>query len=163
VTDSILTAVTTALTTAGVPAIRAWPETPLNTGTACVCVEMKSCKTCGSGMGEYLGCRAGVGGAADTELYGLRLETEIGFTVLAPTATDCTDTLDAVSAALDTLPSGLKMQALVSGAVHPDKTAGMFRCEASLSAWAYFLAESDGETGIFTDFELKGVIRNGDE
>ena len=162
-TDSILSAVTTALVAAGVPTIRAWPETALDPGDACVCVEMKSCKASGSGMGEYLGIRAGAGGAADTELYGLRVETEIGLTVLAPTAADCTDTLDAVSAAMDSLPAGLKVQALCSGAVQPDKRAGMFRCEASLCAWAYFIAESDEETGLFTDFELKGVIRNADE
>lgn len=162
-TEPILSALTAALTAADIPAVRAWPDTPLDTGEKRVCVDMKSCRLSGSGMGEYLGIRAGSGGQADAELYGLRLEAELSLTVLAPTAAECTAMLDEISAALDTLPGGLKMQALVCSQVKPDRASGMFRCEAVLSALACLLAEKDEETGCFTDFELKGVIRNADQ
>lgn len=162
-TDTVLDTLTACLTAAGVPAVRAWPETALDTDSACVCVGLKSCKASGSGMGEYLGIRAASGGSGETELYGLRLETEIALTVLAPTAADCASTLDSLSAALDTLPSGLKAQALICTETKPDRAAGMFRCEAVLCALAYFIAESDAETGEFLDFELRGVLHNADE
>ena len=162
-TDTILSALTASLVSADVPAIRAWPEAALDTAESCVCVEMKSCRLSGSGMGEYLGLRTTSDGQDDAELYGLRLETEILLTVLAPTAADCASMLDDLSAALDTLPGGLKVQALVCSQVKPDRAAGMYRCEAVLSTLAYLLAERDEETGCFTDFELKGVIRNADQ
>lgn len=162
-TDTILDTLTACLTEAGVPAVRAWPETKLDTDSACVCVGLKSCKASGSGMGEYLGVRQASGGSEETELYGVRMEIEIALTVFAPTAAACASALDLLSAALDLLPSGLKAQALICTETKPDKTAGMFRCEAVLCAQAYFVAESNAESGEFLDFELRGVLHNADE
>jgi len=162
-TDTILAAVTDCLVQAGLPALRAWPAAPLRRAEKCICVGLKSCKAAGSGMGEYLGRRAAGDGSADKEFYGLRLETEIALTVLAPSAAACTETLDALSGALAALPGGLRAQALVCAQPEPDKTAGMFRCETVLCAAAYLVAESDEESGSFLDFELRGVMKHGDE
>ena len=162
-TGTILSAVTDCLVQAGLPAMRAYPAAQLRRDEACICVGLKSCKAAGGGMGEYLGCRASGDGSADRELYGLRLETEIALTVLAPTAELCSDTVDRLSGALDALPSGLKTQALICSQLQPDKTAGMFRCDAVLCAAAYLIAEGDEESGTFLDFELRGVIKHADE
>ena len=161
-TDIILSAVTDRLVQAGLPALRAYPASALNRAEPCVCVGLRSCKTSGSGMGEYLGRRVPKDGGEETELYGLRLETEIELNVFAPSAVACTETLDRLSAALDTLPGRLKVRSLVCSRVQPDETAGMFRCDAVLSAAAHLIAESDGESGTFLDFELRGVFKHAD-
>lgn len=162
-TETILSAVTDCLVQAGLPALRAYPAQQLRRDTPCICVGLQSCKASGSGMGEYLGRRTAADGSADTELYGLRLETEIALSVLAPNAAQCAETVDRLSAALDALPSGLKARSLVCSRLQPDKTAGMFRCDAVLCAAAHLIAESDEETGTFLDFELRGVFKHADK
>ena len=162
-TDTILSAMTDCLVQAGLPALRAYPAAALNRAEPCICVGLQSCKTSGSGMGEYLGRRRPKDGSEDTELYGLRLETEIELNVFAPSAAACSEVLDRLSAALDRLPSGLKARSLVCSRIQPDKTAGVFRCDAVLSAAAHLIAESDGESGTFLDFELRGVFKHADK
>ena len=159
-TDTLVSALTEHLTAAGLRAVQAYPRDALRRKESCVCVGIQSCKAAGGAMGEYLGRRTPAGGGDETELYGLRLEVEFALTVLAPDAGQCTRMLDAVSAALATLPSGLKAQGLVCAQVLPDRTAGMFRCDTQLFALAYLVAQADEESQTFLDFELRGVLKH---
>ena len=75
-------------------------------------------------------------------------------------AAGCEKAAEAVTQALMTaLPEGLKLGSLQWGKTGWDKTAGMFRLDASAKYAAYFVAEAAEDETVFTDFVLKGTVK----
>ena len=60
---------------------------------------------------------------------------------------------------LTALPEGLKLGSLQWGKTGWDKTMGMFRLDASAKYAAYFVAEAAEDETVFTDFVLKGTVK----
>lgn len=57
------------------------------------------------------------------------------------------------------LPEGLKLGTLQWGKTGWDKTTGMFWLDASAKYAAYFVAEAAEDETVFTDFVLKGTVK----
>lgn len=158
-----------ALKTAGVCAFRAFPESaealPAEGG---VSVSIGSYRVSGSGMGDYLGTRAASGGQGEKELFGRRLELTLGFEVFAPFggtggAAVCDRAADALRLALGTLQAGLRVLEMDCGETAADETVGAYRCRCEANCVAFLVAETGGEAPEFTDFKLKGTVKNGDQ
>ncbi|MBP8640804.1 MAG: hypothetical protein KBI01_07905 [Oscillospiraceae bacterium] len=165
--DDIIDAVIATLKSEGLNAFREFPErrSDLKTGVS-MSVGINSCRYLSSGMGEYLGTRAGVGGVGDTELFGKRLELELRFEIFSPFgaafgALDCVQSVDRLRSCFEKLPSGLKVLDMKSGELSADEKLCAYRCICTLSALAFMVAESDGNESEFLDFVLKGTVKSG--
>ena len=167
--DTILDEIVAALKAAGVCAFRAFPETaealPAGGG---VSVAVEAYRVSGSGMGDYLGTRAASGGQGEKELFGRRLELTLGLDVFAPFggtagAAACDRAADALRLALAALPAGVKLLEMDCGEVSADEALGAYRCRCEAKCVAFLVAETDGEAPEFTDFKLKGSVKNGDQ
>lgn len=167
--DAVLGAVVAALKAAGIRCFRAFPEAgeDLSDG-ASVGVGIDSYKVLSAGMGDYLGVRAASGGRDEVTLFGKRVELTLGLEVFAPFggkggSVDCTATADALREALLSLSEGLKALEMECGEVKADEELGAYRCRCQAKCLAFLVAESDGDTPAFTDFRLKGTVKNGDQ
>ena len=77
----------------------------------------------------------------------------------ADRAADCESGCEAATEVLlGGLPEGIQTGELTWEAICWEKATGMFLRRGSLACRALFLAESDGESGTFLDFRLKGVL-----
>ena len=75
-------------------------------------------------------------------------------------ADGCEEAAERVMQALMTaLPEGLRLEALKWDETAWDKTSGMFRLCARAEYRAYFVAETAEEETVFTDFVLKGTVK----
>ena len=75
-------------------------------------------------------------------------------------AAGCEEAAEAITQAMMTaLPEGLKLKTIQWGKAGWDKTAGMFRLEANAKYAAYFVAEAAEDETVFTDFVLKGTVK----
>ena len=96
-------------------------------------------------------------------VYGRKLLLTLLVEVYAPRtlgAVGCEKAAEAVTQALMTaLPEGLKLGSLQWGKTGWDKTMGMFRLDASAKYAAYFVAEAAEDETVFTDFVLKGTVK----
>lgn len=162
-TEAVLTALIAALTAAGLDAVRAYPASALDRDRGpVVCVGIRENKLLSPGMGDYLGQRS-VNGAV-SELYGLRAECAVSLDVYSPDggehgAAGCVRCGEKITSALADLPSGLRLRALRLGEAAYDRDTGMFRMTAELTCAAFLTRERDADTGVFTDFTLKGVLK----
>lgn len=162
-TDTVLDAIVASLADAGIDAVRAYPNAALSRSRGpVVCVGMRSNRLLSPGMGDYLGQRAAPG--AVSELYGLRAECAAALDIFSPDdaafgAAGCVRCAEAVSSALAALPSGLRLRALRLGETEFDGETGMFRMTAEMDFTAFLVREMNADTGEFTDFTLKGVLK----
>ena len=75
-------------------------------------------------------------------------------------AAGCEKAAETITQAMMTaLPEGLKLGSLQWGKTGWDKTTGMFRLDASAKYAAYFVAEAAEDETVFTDFVLKGTVK----
>ncbi|MEG1490884.1 MAG: hypothetical protein RRY04_01170 [Oscillospiraceae bacterium] len=165
--DAVLNAVIDTLKLEGITAFKQFPErkADLKSGVF-VCVGAESVREKSSGMGEYLGIRRGFGGAADTELFGRRLELELGFEVFSPFgagfgAAACAGGAETLRGCIGKFPSGLRALELSCGEILADEELLMFHCRCRLNCTAFLVAESVGDGAEFLDFILKGTVKNG--
>ena len=165
--DTVLDAVVFALRAEGLNAFREFPErrADLKCGIS-VSVGIDNCKYLSSGMGEYLGTRAGTGGSADTELFGRRLELELRFEIYSPFGTafgvaGCVRCVDSLRTSFEKLPSGIRVLDMDCGEICADDKLSAYKCVCKLRALAFMVAESDGKETEFLDFILKGIVDNG--
>lgn len=162
-TETVLSTLTAALTAAGLDAVRAYPATALDRSRGpVVCVGIRENKLLSPGMGDYLGQRSD--GGTVRELYGLRAECRISLDVFSPDdethgAAGCVRCGEAIVSALGDLPAGLRLRSLRFGEAGYDRGSGMFRMTAELNCAAFLTRERDADTGVFTDFTLKGVLK----
>lgn len=167
--DTILTAIITALERAGISAFKAFDETAARLkGGACVSVGIDKCKYLSSGFAEYLGIRASGDGSADTELFGRRLELELGLEIYSPFGEglgvqSCVQTADSVRACIDSLAPGIKTLEMCFGEAEPDEKLRAFRCPGKLRCFAFLTAEGAREEPEFLDFVLKGTVDCGNK
>ena len=95
--------------------------------------------------------------------YGRKMLLTLLIEVYAPRtlgAAGCEEAAETVTQALMTaLPEGLKLRSLQWGKTGWDKTTGMFRLDASAKYAAYFVAEAAEDETVFTDFVLKGTVK----
>lgn len=165
--DDVLDEVVTALKQKNINAFREFPEkrAEMRSGVS-VFVGIESCKYLSSGMGEYLGVRAGGEGDGDKELFGKRLELELGFEIFSPFgvkfgASGCVQCADSLRSCFGRLPSGIKALEMSCGEVYADEKLSAFRCQCKLRCLVFLIAESDGGDIEFLDFVLKGTVNSG--
>lgn len=155
--DAILEALVSALTAAGLNAMRQYPEARAGGPYPAVCVGLKSGKLLSAGAGDYLGQRDE--GGAVRAVYGYRTEAVAALDLYAPEAAGCLAGFSGVSGAAVEFPAGLRTRALVCGETVFDGETGLFHCPAELHFFALLTREADEETGEFTDFVLRGVLK----
>ena len=154
-------AVISALDTAGMTALEAFPDSRAKAyrgAVASVGVGAAGGKTVGfcNYLGEYCDEETG----AVRELYGKQLEGEITVDIRAERAADCeSGTEAATEVLLDGLPVGIRPGELRWEALTWEKATGMFLRRGSLRCQAVFVAESREEGQVFLDFILKGVMK----
>ena len=116
-----------------------------------------------SGAIEYLGEKTDEKTQQPVSVYGRRMRLTLLLEVYAPRelgAAGCETAAETVTQALMTaLPEGLKLKTIQWGKAGWDKTAGMFRLEANAKYAAYFVAEAAEDETVFTDFVLKGTVK----
>ena len=103
------------------------------------------------------------GETAETKAFLQLVKRENGekpFSVTALGAAGCEEAAETITQAMMTaLPEGLKLGSLQWGKTGWDKTTGMFRLDASAKYAAYFVAEAAEDETVFTDFVLKGTVK----
>ena len=156
----IRTAVLEALQTAGITAMEQFPvERARAYGGAAASVGVGAASGKAAGFCSYLGEMTDPKTQAVLERYGKELSGQITVEVRAVKAGDCEDGCEsATEVLLGGLPEGIQTGELRWEAICWEKATGMFLRRGSLACRALFLAESDGESGTFLDFRLKGVL-----
>ena len=116
-----------------------------------------------SGAIEYLGEKVDEMTQEMVAVYGRKMLLTLLTEVYAPRtmgAAGCEEAAEAITQAMMTaLPEGLKLRTLQWGKTGWDKTTGMFRLDASAKYAAYFVAEAAEDETVFTDFVLKGTVK----
>lgn len=159
--ETVLDSVVGILTSAGINACAKYPETKIDRDTAIVCVSLRYGKISASGCGNYIGiCDSG---GTVTELYGSRAELCFALEMYSPAksgfgASGCVRLFDSVAAVMSAYPEGLRMRSFDYGEAEFDAESRMFRSVCELKCGALLLREAEPETGVFTDFILRGEI-----
>ena len=116
-----------------------------------------------SGAAEYLGEKVDETTQETVAVYGRKMLLTLLIEVYVPRtlgAAGCGEAAETVTQALVTaLPEGLKLRSLQWGRTDWDKTTCMFRLDASAKYAAYFVAETAEDETVFTDFVLKGTVK----
>ena len=66
---------------------------------------------------------------------------------------------DDIYAACAAMLGGLRGAELSCGETQPDAETGLYRLPAEIRGTAYFSAELDEDSGEFSDFTLRGVLK----
>ena len=150
-------AVAAAIKAAGCAAIESYSEEQLKRyATAVAAVGTKETVIEESGAAQYLGEKVDEATQETVSVYGRKMLLTLLIEVYAPRtlgAAGCEKAAEAVTQALMTLGS------LQWGKTGWDKTTGMFRLDASAKYAAYFVAEAAEDETVFTDFVLKGTVK----
>ena len=152
-------AVAAAIEAAGCAAIESYSEEQLKRyATAVAAVGTKETVIEESGAAQYLGEKVDEATQETVSVYGRKMLLTLLIEVYAPRtlgAAGCEKAAEAVTP----LPEGLKLGSLQWGKIGWDKTTGMFRLDASAKYAAYFVAEAAEDETVFTDFVLKGTVK----
>ena len=157
-------AVAAAIKAAGCAAIESYSEEQLKRySTAVAAVGTKETVIEESGAAQYLGEKVDEATQETVSVYGRKMLLTLLIEVYAPRtlgAAGCEKAAEMVPHALMTaLPEGLKLRELHLGQTEWDKVTGMFRLRASAAYEAYFLCEMAEDETVFTDFVLKGTVK----
>lgn len=162
--EKVLQAVAGYLSGRGVPAATAWPaghrqerEEPV------VLVSLRGCRVEPSGFQNYLGESFDQESGRWTERYGKKVRLTLGLDIYAPEKGGG----DMVQSAFDALaaalllegPEGLDLLELSCGETALDGGSRRLRRPAQAVFSAFLWAGGDMEGGVFTDFELRGVVK----
>lgn len=156
----IRAAVLKALQESGIPAMEQFPEKRAESHSGAVAtVGVGAASGKNAGFCHYLGEMTDPETQAVLERYGKELSGEITVELRANRAADCEGGCEsATEALLGGLPEGIQTGELTWEGICWEKSTGMFLRRGSLACRALFLAESNGESGTFLDFRLKGVL-----
>ena len=154
-------AVTAALEQAGLRALTAFPEEQMRQYPAAVAaVGVGTAEGRTVGFSNYLGQVYDEEAGTVLELYGKQLEAVIAVDVRADRAADCERGCEtAAEVLLGGLPAGIRGGELAWEGLCWEKETGMFLRRGKLRCQAVFVARSEGEEAGFSDFILKGVMR----
>ncbi len=164
----VVRAAVRAIARAGCAATEAYSEETLRRCEAAVAAVGTRCAQIeGAGMVTYLGLRTDEETQAVREVYGRKMTLTLSIDVFAPRtlgAAGCGEAAETVTLALaEALPEGLRLRALRWEETKWDKASGMFRRCAQAEYAAYFVAETAEDETVFTDFVLKGTVKEHDE
>lgn len=153
-----------AIEKAGCRALAAYDEEKMKRHTDAVCVVgMREETITESGLMAYLGKHTDETTQEVKEVYGRRLRLRLSLDVYAPReqkAAGCESAAEKVTQALLTvLPEGLRAKEIGWEETGWDKVSGRFRRRGSAEYEAYFAAEAAEDETVFTDFILKGTVR----
>lgn len=116
-----------------------------------------------AGVPEYLGRRVDEKTQEVREVFGRRAAMKLSLDVYGPRellAEGCEAAAEQVEQAmLLALPEGLRLRSLRWEETSWDSESGCFRLAGSAGYEAYFLAETEEEQTVFTDFVLKGTVK----
>ena len=163
--ETLVTAAVGALKAEGLNAAPAYERTPIERGgQSLVCVSVRSAERTGSGFAEYLGVFADPETGLERETFGMRADVELGVDVYVSkhsenAAMECVRVFDEAAQCMSALSAGWKMRSVQCGESAPDEETGLFRCKGSMRGTAYLIAQPGSDTGAFTDFILKGVLK----
>ena len=110
-----------------------------------------------SGAIEYLGEKVDEMTQEMVAVYGRKMLLTLLIEVYAPRTMGAAGAI--TQAMMTALPEGLKLRTLQWGKTGWDKTTGMFRLDASAKYAAYFVAEAAEDETVFTDFVLRGTVK----
>ena len=147
----------------GVNAMAAWPAAPREEREEpVVAVSLRGCQVGPSGFQDYLGERYDESTGHWEERYGRKARLTLGLDIYAPEKGGGA----AVQTAFDALagalilggPEGLAVEEFSCGQTVRDGENRRLKrpVEAVCTAW---LCAVDGGSGVFTDFELRGVMK----
>ena len=163
--ETLVAAVVGALKAEGLSAAPAYERAPLERGGgALVCVSVRSAERTGSGFAEYLGIFTDPKTGIERESYGMRADVELGVDVYVSkksenASLECVRVFDKAASAVSALSAGWKLKSVSCGEAAPDGETGLFRCKGSMRGTAYLIAQPENDSGAFTDFILKGVLK----
>ena len=163
--ETLVTAAVGALKAEGLNAAPAYERTPIERGgRPLVCVSVRSAERTGSGFAEYLGVFADPETGLERETFGMRADVELGMDVYVPKTSEnagleCVRVFDEAARCMSALSAGWKMRSVQCGEPAPDEETGLFRCKGSMRGTAYLIAQPENDSGAFTDFILKGVLK----
>ena len=153
-------AVSAAIKAAGCAAIESYSEEQLKRyATAVAAVGTKETVIEESGAIEYLGEKVDEATQETVSVYGRKMLLTLLIEVYVPRTVGAAGCEEAAEAMMTALPEGLKLRTLQWGKTGWDKTTGMFRLDASAKYAAYFVAEAAEDETVFTDFVLKGTVK----
>ena len=146
----------------GVPAVTAWPgEARQEREEPVVVVSLRRCRMGPAGFQNYLGERYDEETGRWEERYGRRAELVFGLDIYAPErggGEGIQQTFDALAGALLLGgPEGMDLRELSCGETvrDPGSRRLVRPAEAVCAAWLRAVTDSGG---VFTDFELRGVV-----
>lgn len=151
------------LSSRGVPAVTAFPAVPRREETQPLAVvSLRGCRAVSSGFQNYLGERYLEETGRWEEQYGHRAELTFGLDLYAPERGDA----EALQEAFDNLagvllldgPEGMELKELSCGETVRDRESRRLKRPAEAVFTLYLSAAADAG-GIFTDFELRGVVK----
>lgn len=166
--EFIVDAVVEILHGSGMEAASSYSSKPaIRRKTPVVAVGIKSAGAVSRGYFDYLGLRLDEADMRYKELYGRQLGLVLSVDLFSPATEGCGapkcremfgQIVDAFSSSL---PSGLKAGPISCGNLSFDKELNLFHLPCTVEAQAFIYATVD-DGGEFTDFVLKGVMKNGD-
>lgn len=153
------------LNEAGISAVRSFPNELIDREAPVVCVGLASAKRTGAGMGDYLGMREEEDGRL-TELFGSRCELGFEIDIYSPrgeafSAAGCTECFSDICEVIEAAPLGMKLRSVSCSPAEYDTTADMFRCRAEITCDVFLVREAYEDGGEFSDYVLRGVLRDG--
>lgn len=120
-----------------------------------------------AGQVEYLGRRSDETTQEQREVFGRRMELTLSLDVYAPRTMLCSGCEEAAEqvtqAMLSALPEGLRLKTLRWDETKWDSVSGMFRRSGSAGYEAWFLAEASEEETVFTEFILRGTVKENEQ
>lgn len=162
--ENVIAAAVSALTDAGLSAGAAFCKAPVDRDAAFLRVGAAGAVDRSAGFGRYLGVENDPE-TGEREVYGLRCEIELSLDAYAPLSADnaalqSAALFDNAAAVIGGVP-GLSVREVRCGAPRPDQDTGMFRLSGAVKCAALLVSSpEDGEETAFTDFVLRGDLRN---
>lgn len=145
----------------GVDAVTAWESgRRMKREGAAAVVSIRACEGGPAGFQDYLGERLDEASGKWEEWYGRKAEITFGVDVWAPRSGGeeaCAAHFSRIAQAL-TLggPGDVRFREISCGETEFDEREGMFRCPVRAVGTVFLRAKAD-ESGMFTDFTVKGT------
>ena len=163
--EQITAAVTAWLKERGVEAVDGWSarERRAMSGPTVV-VTVRSCEAGQGGFAHYLGERYSQENARWEELYGRRLEVELGLDLYAPEGTGQGEMQEMLEKLMQALtlesPEGLRLEKLCCGELGWDEKQRRLRQKVTAKYLAWLRAAAAEDESEFLEFELRGGWRS---
>lgn len=158
--NQIRDAVTTALRTAGMEVLTAYPDQAARRygcPVAAVAVETAESRT--MGFCNYMGEVGDPETGRVRELYGRQLDAVISVEIRGERAAECEEGCEtAAETLLGGLPAGIRPGELSWEALTWERETGSFLRRGRLRCRALFTAQTEGDETMFLDFRLKGAV-----